>query len=194
VEESHDQVRDVAGWDTPMPGRSWAGIVIGSLMMVIAIGWIVALTVSVGEAGARDPLRLAAWIGLGCSPLALLAVIFLVVVRTGQSEANAFARAAARIRADTVDLAQTLTVLDDRIAGARSMLDEHGSALAALGAESSNRMNEAGALLRDQAAEFARVAVTLDNATSTARADLGVLLSDLPQAEELTGRLAFFAA
>jgi hypothetical protein len=70
------------------------------------------------------------------------------------------------------------------------MLDEHGAAIAALGAESSARMTEAGTALRDQATEFARVAVTLDNATSTARADLGVLLGDLPQAEELTGRLA----
>src|SRR6478609_9031546 len=190
VDGGHDEVREIAAWEAPIPGRSWAGIAIGSLLVLIALGWIAALAVAVGEAGTREPLRLAAWIGVGCGPLALLAILFLLLVRSGQSEANAFARAAARIRAESVDLARTLTVLDDRITGARALLDEHGAALAALGEESTKRLTTAGAALRDQAADFARVAVTLDNATSTARADLGVLLSDLPHAEELTGRLA----
>lgn len=194
--DAPDQPADIGEmFDAPElnASRPWGNIVIGALLFVLAVGWIAALAAGVALAAPREgltPLRIAAWIGLGSGPLALLAVLYVILLRTGRREAGAYAHAAARLRADTHSLAAMLTMLDRRIGGARVELTEHGRALSMIGEEAGERMARTGAGLRADAEAFARVADTLDRATATARADLGVLVTDLPQASALTDRLA----
>ncbi len=72
-----------AAWDAPAPPRRWPIILVGSLLALLAAGWIAALAWGIVQAAPADgltPLKLAAWIGLGSGPLALLAILYLLLL------------------------------------------------------------------------------------------------------------------
>jgi len=179
-------------WEVASP-RRWPGIVAGVLLGLLALGWVVALGVTLFQASPTrlpPPLTLAAWIGLGCGPLALIAVLYLLVLRTGRTEANAYARASSRLRADTENLAGTLALLTQRIEEARSALSAQATELQTLGSDASERISQAAADLSAQAASVDRTVATLGSAASIAREDLNVLLTELPNAEAVARSLA----
>lgn len=172
------------------PGRARA-VWTGALILVLAVGWIAALAVGLASAsaGGSAPPRLAAWIGIGCGPLALLAVL-LLLLRTGRHELGRHARASALLRADTAALDDALATMTRRIEGARRELDGQAARLATLGTGAAERIARAAIDLGGQADAFTRTTAALDDATATARADLGVLLADLPRAEAAARALA----
>ncbi len=177
--------------DAPAARGKSAGA--AALLALIALGWIGGLVyalIAAGAPAALTPLRLAAWIGLGSGPLALVALLYLLLLRTGRAEARAYSRAAARLRADSESLAAAMTLLTGRIEQSRLALDAQAGQLQSLGVEAGTRMRLAAAELGDQAKTFGRAAASFDDATARARADLGVLLSDLPEAETRAGALA----
>ena len=179
-------------WEVATP-RRWPGIIAGVLLGLLALGWVVALGLTLFQSSPTHlppPLTLAAWIGLGCGPLALIAVLYLLVLRTGRTEANAYARASSRLRADTENLAGTLALLTQRIEEARSALSAQASELQTLGSEASDRISQAATDLSAQAASVDRTVATLGSAASIAREDLNVLLTELPNAEAVARSLA----
>src|SRR4051812_38772613 len=110
-----------AAWEGTPP-RPWPAIISGILLALLAVGWVAALswTLFVASPGRfLPPLTLAAWIGLASGPLALIAILYLLLLRTGRAEARAYSRASARLRADTNALIGTLGMLNQRIAEAR---------------------------------------------------------------------------
>ena len=61
-----------ASWDAPAP-RRWPGMVAGGLLVLLGLGWIVALGITLFQASPTHllpPLTLAAWIGLACAVVA----------------------------------------------------------------------------------------------------------------------------
>jgi hypothetical protein len=185
--EETAMVEDTA-WEVPAAPRRWPVIVTGAVLGIFAAGWIAALAFTIGQATPADglpPLKLAAWIGLGSGPLALLAILYLLLLRSGRAEANVYSRAAARLRADSESLAGMLTLLTQRIEDSRSVLAAHASELENLGTDAGTRLGGAAAELRGQAQAFGDAALTFENATTRARADLGVLMSDLPRVEDV---------
>jgi len=181
-----------ASWDAPAP-RRWPGLVAGGLLGLLGLAWIVALGITLFQASPTHllpPLTLAAWIGLACAPLALLGVLFLLLLRTGRIEANAYSRASRRLRADTAALAGTLALLNKQIDEARTALDAQAAGLQTLGGEAGDRIARAAAELSEQAASVERTVATLNNATGVAREDLNVLLTELPNAEGVARRLS----
>ena len=192
VEMTEPAAEAEVSWNVAAP-RRWPGIVMGLLLLLLALGWVAALGVTLFQASPAHllpPLTLAAWIGLGCGPLALLAVLYLLVLRTGRTEATAYARASARLRADSEALAGTLAMLNQRIEEARSALSAQATELQTLGTEASGRIGQAAAELSAQASTVDRTVATLNNATSIAREDLNVLLTELPNAETVARNLA----
>ena len=179
--------------EQPTPPRSrWGTTLLATLALLLALAWVAALAVGItleSPPGGPGALRIAAWIGLGSGPLALLALLWLLLLRTGRSEATAYARAARRLRAESAGLIEMLATLDRRIETARADLAQHAADLAMLGDSTADRLGRACELLRTDANAFAATAVTLDDAATAARTDLGVLLSDLPQAVALASGL-----
>jgi hypothetical protein len=172
---------------TAQPPR-WPAVLIGALLVLLAAAWIGGLGWALAQAtppGALQPLRLAAWIGLASAPLALLATLYLLLLRTGRLDARAYGRAAGQLRADTQSLRATLHAMNRQIADARRDLAGHADELARLGTDTGARLTQAAGALDTQSTALARTAAALDDATATARADLGVLLSDLPRAETI---------
>ena len=192
VETTEPAAEVETAWEVAAP-RRWPGIVAGVLLLLLGLGWTAALGVTLFQASPSHllpPLALAAWIGLGSGPLALLAVLYLLLLRTGRTEANAYARASARLRADSESLAGVLALLNRRIEEARSALNAQAAELQTLGSEASDRIGQAATELSTQAASVGQTVSTLNNATSVAREDLNVLLSELPNAETVARNLA----
>jgi len=191
--ETADTAPDVeTAWEAAPP-RRWPGIVAGVLLGLLALGWAAALVVTLVQASPTHllpPLTLAAWIGLGSGPLALLAVLYLLLLRTGRAEANAYSRASARLRADTAALADALVLLTRRIDEARSALSDQAAGLQSLGAEAGERIGQAAIELSNQAAAVGQTVASLNDATAIARGDLGVLLTELPNAEAVARALS----
>ena len=176
----------------PADPRGWPGRLVALGFVAAGLGWIAALAFGIAAAapaGGIGLLRALSWIGLGSGPLALLAILYLLLMRTGTIEANRYARASRRLAADSRDLAALLALVNRRIGQARADLGEQGDALVNLGDRASKRLAESGAALRDEAAAFAQTAARIDDATATARTDLGVVIADLPRAENLARQL-----
>lgn len=181
--------------DAPAPPaapRRWPGRLVALAFVAAGLGWIAALAFGIAAAspaGGIGLLRALSWVGLGSGPPALLAILYLLLMRTGTIEANGYARASRRLAADSRDLAAVLALVNRRIGQARADLDEQGDALVTLGDRAGRRLAESGAALRDEAAALAHTAGRIDDATATARTDLGVLIADLPRAEGLARQL-----
>ena len=179
-------------WE-PAPPHRRSAMIAGVLLLVLGLGWTVALGVTLFQASPAHllpPLTLAAWVGLGSGPLALLAVLYLLLLRTGRAEANAYSRASARLRTDTAMLAEALALLTHRIEEARSALGEQAAGLQALGSEAGERLGRAASHLSEQSESVGRTVSSLNDATAIAREDLNVLLAELPNAEGVARRLA----
>jgi hypothetical protein len=172
----------------PDSPRRGADLLVGILLALVAFAWVAGLGWALTQAvpsGGFQPLRLAAWIGLASAPLALLATLYLLLLRTGRLEASAYGRAASRLRADTRMLQASLDGLNQHIALARTDLAGHAGEIERLGRDAGARVTQASDQLSAQGAALAETARVLDDATAIARSDLGVLLSDLPQAEAI---------
>jgi hypothetical protein len=173
-------------------GRRWPAIAAALVLLALAFGWVGLLTATLATAmpAPLSPLRLLAWIGLGTGPLALLGVVALLLARSGRLDAGPALLASAALRADARALEQALARFDGRVRDARDALGQHAETLAGLGETAGARLGQAAAELGGQADGFRRTAAALDEATATARADLGVLLADLPRAEAASTALA----
>lgn len=175
-------------WEAPAPSRHWPTILVGASLTLFAIGWIAALAIGISGAAPATGLpllKLAAWIGLGSGPLALLAILYLLLLRSGRAEANAYSRASARLRADSESLVGMLAMMTRQIDQARGAIAAQADELQTLGSDASARLGGTAAELRDRAHAFSAAATTFETATTLARADLGVLLTDLPRAEDI---------
>jgi hypothetical protein len=188
--EVEPEARTIDTYDSPdeiaEPASRWPAFAIAATLAVLAVAWVGALGWTLGRAegvALFQPLRLLAWIGLASAPLALLGTVYLMLLRSGRIEARAYGRAAAQLRADTRMLRSTLAGLNIHIAQARADLTAHADEIERLGTDTAVRVTRAASDLGAQGAAFARTAATLDDATTAARTDLGVLLADLPQAE-----------
>jgi hypothetical protein len=176
----------------PERPRRWKGTTLVAAMIVLAVAWVgvlAMLVVTTFPAGRVDFSRAAAWIGVGSGPLTLIGLLALVMLRTGRTEATRYARAARELRMESLRLAELLTLIDRRITSARQGLAKHGAELALMGEETSERLGRAGEALRSDMGLVAKTAAKLDDATATARTDLGVLMADLPTLESRAGAL-----
>lgn len=177
----------------PPPARHrWLAMAGAALLAILALAWVGTLgaTLATAAPGQLSPLRLFAWIGLGAGPLALLGVIGMLLARSGRLDTSEHLLASAALRRDARALEQALARFDGRVRQARDALSDHAATLSDLGEAAGGRLSQAAAELGGQADGFRRTAQALDDATATARADLGVLLTDLPRAEAATQALA----
>lgn len=187
LHETAEAITDDAVWDRA-PSRPWPHIIASALLGLLALGWVLALGATLFAASPSrllPPLTLAAWIGLASGPLALIAILYLLLLRTGRAEARAYSRASARLRVDTAALADTLTLLNHRISEARGALGQQAAELAELGSAAGDRIGRAAGDLREQASAVGATVSSLNSATAVARGDLDVLLNELPNAENV---------
>jgi hypothetical protein len=198
--EAHDSEWVTQGaWQAPEPAddfrideieveqeRSpWGARLFASLFILLALGWIGACGYALSLAWPGPSLQ--AWIGWAgtlSAPLILIGLGWLIFGRTSRRETARFTEAVTAMRAESAQLEAVLASVASRIAANRAALGEETARLMSLGDEASERLGRVTQVLARETAELDRKAQALDTAAATARVDIGVLMSDLPKAEE----------
>jgi hypothetical protein len=169
--------------ETAPAQRSRRGLAI--VLVILAIGWTGLWGFMLSRAWPNgDP---SAWVtpvsGL-CAPLALFRLVWIAFGRTARRESERFTLAVAQMRRETQALESILAIVGERITQNSQSLGEQSSRLMALGDEAADRLGRVTQHLAREGLQLQRHAEALDNAADSARVDIGVLMSDLPRAEE----------
>lgn len=155
------------------------------VLVLLAIGWIGAIVFHLWQA--RPPVSLAAaisWTATLAGPLALLALLWLLAGRSSRREAERFSRAVEAMAAESRALESVLEIVSERIEDNHKRLRGEAERLMSLGDEASDRLGRVTYYLSKETASLDQKAAALDAAAASAKVDIGVLLHDLPRAEE----------
>jgi predicted nucleic acid-binding Zn-ribbon protein len=167
--------------------------VLGYALTLLSALWLGYSAWSAGRTLAGQPLSsplFAQWIAIAAGPLALLGLAWLVFGRTRRKEAERFTRSVIAMRTEARSLEALLEVLSQQIGDSRSHLTAIAQQLMQLGDETTGRL---GGITREFDSSTDRLRKhgdALDRAAHAARVDIGVLLEDLPRAEQTTRQLA----
>ncbi|HEX8125516.1 MAG TPA: hypothetical protein VF548_08040 [Allosphingosinicella sp.] len=168
------------------PARRTSGSgALGALLLLLAAAWIGALAFWLWKV--RPPLSLGngiSWTATLAGPLALLALLWLMFGRTSRREAERFTRAVETMTAESRALESVLEIVASRIEDNHSRLRGEAERLMSLGDEASDRLGRVTYYLSKETASLDRKAAALDAAANAAKVDIGVLLHDLPRAEQ----------
>ena len=183
------QPSEAAAPDRGAGGRQ----VLGIALTVLAVAWIAYCAWSAGRTLTGQPLSsplVAQWLAISASPLVLLGLAWLIFGRTRRREAERFTRSVIAMRGEAQSLEALLEVLSQRISDSRSELTVMAQNLMQLGDEATGKLGGIAQEFDSSSEKLKRHGEALDRAAESARNDIGVLLDDLPRAEEMTRGLA----
>jgi len=167
--------------------------VLGISLTLLAVAWIAYCAWSAGRTLAGQPLSsplVAQWLAISASPLVLLGLAWLIFGRTRRKEAERFTRSVIAMRGEAQSLEALLEVLSQRITDSRAELTVMAQNLMQLGDEATGKLGGIAQEFDSSSEKLKRHGEALDRAAESARNDIGVLLDDLPRAEEMTRGLA----
>ncbi|MFP5329507.1 MAG: hypothetical protein ACLGHC_05155 [Alphaproteobacteria bacterium] len=182
---------DPVQWDEARaeaePATPGGRAVLATALILLAILWTAYTAWSAGRALAGTPLNspaIAEWVAIAAGPLALLGLAWLMFGRTRRREAEKFTRSVITMRTEARSLEALLEVLSQRIGDSRSELTAISQQLMQLGDEATGRLGGITREFDSSTDKLLRHGEALDRAAELARNDIGVLLEDLPRAEE----------
>jgi dGTP triphosphohydrolase len=167
--------------------------VLGWSLAVLAALWLAYTAWSAGRTLAGQPLTspaVAQWVAVAAGPLALLGLVWLMFGRTRRKEAERFTRSVIAMRAESQSLEALLEVLSQRISDSRSELTMISKHLMQLGDDATGKLGGITREFDSSSEKLLRHGEALDRAAEAARNDIGVLLEDLPRAEQTARQLA----
>src|SRR5687768_15707108 len=167
--------------------------VLGWSLSILALLWTAYAAWSAGRALATEPLtspQVAQWIAILAGPLALVGLVWLTFGRTRRKEAEKFTRSVIAMRTEARALQDVLGALQVQIADNHRSLGVMAGDLMGLGDQAASRLGNVTEQLNQGSRTLAEHGAALDRAAETARTDIGILLSDLPQAEDSARRMA----
>jgi hypothetical protein len=182
------EIRDVHGVASE-GGRQVLGWGLG----ILALLWTGYSAWSAGQALVDQPLSspaIAQWVAILTGPLALMGLVWLMFGRTRRKEAEKFTRSVVAMRKEARSLQDILGALSQQIAENHRTLGVMAGDLMGLGDQAASRLGAITADLNAGSKTLAEHGVALDRAAEAARTDIGVLLTDLPQAEDSARRMA----
>ncbi|HYJ31241.1 MAG TPA: hypothetical protein VEW25_12985 [Allosphingosinicella sp.] len=167
------------------PPRSLGKTLLAVLLILLTLGWLGAAGWAIRESGVAPTLQaMVSWIATLSVPLILLAIVWTMFGRTSRRESERFTRAVAEMRRESAALEGVLAVVASRLDENEARLTDEAARLMSLGDEASDRLGRVTHYLARQSAELDRRSHALEAAAENARVDIGVLLHDLPRAEE----------
>jgi hypothetical protein len=153
-------------------------------LIVLALLWTGASVWAVARGGAPDFTRLVQWTALASAPLILLGLVWLLFGRAPRREAERFSRAVNAMHSESAALDAMLALVAGRLEDNHSRLTSEAAKLMSLGDEASDRLGRVTYYLSKEAKGLDAKAAALEAAAAAARVDIGVLLQDLPRAED----------
>ncbi len=171
--------------DAGSPPRSYGRFLVLAVCLVAAIAWLAFLTwldLPRWLASSPDTRELAQTIALACPPLLVLGLIAALATRGSGAQISAYARAAADLRAENRKLEATLAHVETRLSTGRAQVAETSDALVAIGEDTAQRMTGVAVAMRGEIETIGNYTQALRTSAASARADVAVLLADLPKA------------
>jgi hypothetical protein len=168
-------------------------MVLGWALGVLALLWTGYTAWSAGRSLADQPLSspmVAQWMAILAGPLALMGLVWLMFGRTRRKEAEHFTRSVVAMRTEARALQDVLGALSRQIGENHAALGMMAGDLMGLGDQAASRLGAITSELNAGSRTLAEHGAALDRAAEAARTDIGVLLSDLPQAEDSARRMA----
>jgi hypothetical protein len=163
----------------------WRVRLIAGLLILLSLAWLGAsLWVALRSEAMLSIEAAVRWVPVVSVPLILLAVGWVLFGRTPRRETERFTRAVAAMRAESGALENLLAVVAARLEENHARLTNEAAKLMSLGDEASDRLGRVAHYLAKESANLDRKSEALENAAQAARVDIGVLLHDLPRAEE----------
>lgn len=171
---------------------AWRDRVAPSLLILLAIGWTAFAIAVATDSFARSPAftdwpTLVATIAM---PLTLLAVLWMVLLRSGRSEQARFARVATALREENLALNQSMHSLGLHLADAQKQLGEQAKLVQQLGLDTVMRLNESSDKLASNASVIANAHDQLARSGDVALQRMDGLLAGLPRIDDVAQRLA----
>jgi uncharacterized phage infection (PIP) family protein YhgE len=167
--------------------------VLGWTLSILAALWLAYTAWSAGRTLIGQPLtspQIAQWLSIAAGPLALLGIAWLTFGRTRRKETERFTRSVIAMRAESQSLEALLEVLSQRIRDSRSELTMISQHLMQLGDDATGKLGGITREFDSSTEKLRRHGEALDRAAEAARTDIGVLLEDLPRAEQTARQLA----
>jgi hypothetical protein len=177
--------------DTP-PVSAWRDRVIPALLVLAALGWTV-FALSVATAGfARNPAitELPTIVATIAMPLTLIAIVWMLLLRSSRSEQARFAQIACALRAENLALNQSMHSLGLHLADAQRQLGEQAKLVQQLGLDTVLRLNESSDKLASNASVIANAHDQLARSGDVALQRMDGLLAGLPRIDDVAQRLA----
>ena len=119
-----------------------------------------------------------------------MGLVWLMFGRTRRKEAERFTRSVVTMRTEARSLEALLEVLSQRITDSRSELTMIAQHLMQLGDQATGKLGGITREFDSSSEKLVRHGEALDRAAEAARSDIGVLLDDLPRAEQTARALA----
>ncbi len=189
--EAHDDYAYVYDDEDAPPGR-WRRPALLGLCLATAATWVgtVGYTQYVALGGRAPAISdITNFVSTVSAPLALIGVVWILLLRNSTREARRFGQTIEDLRAEEERLSATLVSVSARISEQRSLLSEQGNELTALGDVAVQRLASVGDSMKGEVELIGRHTVALKNSAAAARADMAVLLSDLPKAQVQTRQM-----
>jgi uncharacterized membrane protein YgcG len=159
--------------------------ILAGLLILLTLAWLVTAGIVLYRTWeGASIVAVASWVATLCLPLALLALLWLVFGRTSRVETEKFTRAVADMRREARSLDETLGAVAEKLSANRTQLGDETERLMKLGEEASDRLGRVTHYLSRESAGLKARSDAMESAAAQARVDLGVLLTDLPQAEQ----------
>ena len=167
------------------PPRSAGMRALAIFLVLLALGWLGAVGYALSLSWPGPSLvAWTGWVATVSAPLVLLALLWLIFGRSSRRETLRFTESVAAMRRESRALESVLAIVAGRLQENRATLSDEATRLMALGDEASDRLGRVTHYLSRETAELDRKAQALEQAAANARVDIGVLISDLPKAEE----------
>ena len=169
-------------WEENTPRRPWGKIAVAAVLAITAIAWT-GFYVWVHQAelfSVPAPARISQLIVEWSAPIALLALTWLLVLRSSSTEARRFGDVAVLLRRESEALEQRMRTVNGEIALARSFLAENAKEIDAVGRISAQRLTEAAEQLNTALHDSDERAKMLQVASNAAVTNLEQLRNHLP--------------
>ncbi len=173
--------------------REWRSPALLGVLTLTGAGWLVfvALKVLPELRTALPPASgTAVLVVIALVPLLFLSSLYLLFARGSRAEARRLRLMIQALRSEQANMQAAIDAATDRIIVQRAQIAEGGAALGATGERVSAEMIAMGDAMRADLDVLARHAGALKQSTAVARADLALLLSDVPKAHMQTRELA----
>jgi hypothetical protein len=169
--------------EEPKP-RRWPRLLAGTALGLGTLAWVgfAGYTQYVGLGGKMPSLpNIAEFISLISAPLAFAGVLWLLMQRSSRLSSDRIEKTIDDLRAEEARLSLILESISSRIDSGRAQIAQQADSLMSLGEDAAQRLTKVSTSLHSEVETIGRHAGTLKTSASSARADIAVLLADLPK-------------